>query len=101
MYKITYLPIAIKDLAGIVDYLVDEVNAPQAAIKFLDKLDNAVLRLAEFPYSCKVYSPITEMEFEYRQLVVNHYLIFYIVKESKVEIQRIVSSKMNTEKIIK
>ena len=101
MYKITYLPIAIKDLADIVDYLVDEVEVQQAATKFLDKLDHAVLRLSEFPYFCKVYKPINEMESEYRQLVIQNYLVFYIVKESTVEIQRIIYSRMDIKNIIK
>ena len=101
MYKITYLPVAIKDLTDIVDYLVDEAEAPRAAVNFLDKLDHVVLRLAEFPFSCKVYSPINEMEFEYRQLVIQNYLVFYIVKESTIEIQRIINSRMDIKNIIK
>jgi toxin ParE1/3/4 len=101
MHKLKYLPSAQKDLSDIISYIVDHLNAPKAARDLLDALDKSLFRLQQFPYSCKVYQPIEHLEAEYRMLPVKNYLVFYIVTEHEVEIQRIIYAKMNIENLIK
>ena len=101
MYKIRYLPIAQKDLQDIVLYFLDNLKSPQAAMDFIETLDKSILRLKQYPYSCKLYQPQDPLEFEYRFLPVKNYLVFYIVAENIVEIHRIIYAKMDLEKLIK
>lgn len=102
MYEISYLPIAKKDLTEIINYISDHLKAPTAAINLLEDFNEAILRLQQFPFSCKVYdSKVKDFENEYRFLQVNNYLVFYIVKENIVEIHRILYSKMDLSKLIK
>ena len=101
MYKLLYLPLAQKDLRNIMSYIADNLQAPKAAMDLLDALDKSFTRLQQFPYSCKVYQPIEPFEAEYRMLPVKNYLVFYIVTEHEVEIQRIIYAKMDIENLIK
>ena len=101
MYEIKYLPLANKDLSDIVFYIADELKAPKAAMDLLDTLDTSISRLAQFPYSCKIYQTEKSFENEYRILPVKNYLVFYVVKEQVVEIHRIIYAKMDLTKFIK
>ncbi|MCL6591521.1 MAG: type II toxin-antitoxin system RelE/ParE family toxin [Firmicutes bacterium] len=101
MYKLEYLPLARKDLRDIVNYIVNTLKAPKAAMDFLDALEKSLFRVQQFPYACKVYHPVEPLESEYRTLPVKNYLVFYIVTEDAVEVRRIVYAKMNIEKLIK
>lgn len=100
-YEIRYLPLARKDLSNIVSYIADELKAPKAAMDLLNALDESISRLEQFPFSCRVYQPIKELENEYRLLSVNNYAVFYVVKEKVVEVHRVVYAKMDLTKIIK
>lgn len=101
MYEIEYLPVARKDLFEIVTYIAGNLNAPKAAVDLLDEIEKSILKLKQFPFRYKVYYPMKGLQYEYRLLPVKNYAIFYIVKESTVEIHRILYSKMNLDKIIK
>ena len=101
MYKIKYLPLAKNDLSNIVDYIIDILKAPKAALDLVDAFESSISRLAKFPYSCRVYRPIQQLDAEYRILSVKNYIVFYLVTEHEVEIHRIVYAKVNLEKQIK
>lgn len=100
MFEIRYLPLAKKDLSNIAFYIADYLKATQAAIDLVDALDSSILRLKQFPYSCKVYQPIKALEDEYRLLPVNNYLVLYVVIDNVVEIRRIVYAKRDLKKLI-
>jgi len=55
IYEIKYLPVAIKDLKEIVDYITIILCNKKAALDFIDALDHSVSRLHSFPYSCRLY----------------------------------------------
>lgn len=101
MHKIVYLPLALKDLREITDYITDVLKAPKAAIDLVDALDNSISKLGQFPYSYRVYQAVQPLETVYRLMRVNNYLVFYVVTDCEVEIHRIIFAKMNLEKIMK
>lgn len=82
-------------------YIIDNLKSPKAAMDFINTLDKSILRLKQYPYSCKLYQPQESLETEYRFLPVKNYLVFFVVTENIVEIHRIVYAKMNLEKIVK
>jgi len=100
MYRLKYLPLALKDLSDITNYIANTLKAPKAALDFVNTFENSILRLQEFPYSCKIYKTIQELNFEYRMFPVKNYLVFYIVTENEVEIHRIIYKKRNLENLI-
>jgi len=101
MYKLKYLPLAQMDLRNITSYIADSLKAPKAAMDLVNALDNSISRLQQFPYSCKAYQPIKQLEAEHRMLPVKNYMVFYMVTEHEVEIHRIIYARMNLERLIK
>ena len=101
MYKLRYLPLAEKDLESIADYIANHLKAPKAALDFINAVENGVKQLLEHPYSCRVYQPERPIDMEYRLLVVNNFLIFYVVLENFVEIHRIVYGRRNIADIFR
>ena len=69
-------------LFDVIQYIADDAGA-NIAYKYLDKLEAAVMNLADFPYSGTVprYSILKKQG--YRVLIVEHHLIFYKVDEEK------------------
>lgn len=90
-YRIEYLPIAQKDLEEILDYI--QTDNPGVALKLLDQIDKAVSQLADFPLMGIVPKDFRLQYLNYRMLVVESYLVFYVVKDDTVEIQRILHGK--------
>ncbi|MEZ0537046.1 type II toxin-antitoxin system RelE/ParE family toxin [Caldicellulosiruptoraceae bacterium PP1] len=100
-YEIRFLPLASEDLSNIVYHIADELKEPKAAMDLINALDTSISRLAQFPYSCRIYQPEKPLENEYRILPVRNYLVFYVVKEQVVEIYRVIYAKMDLSKVIK
>lgn len=103
MYKLVYLPIAKEDIAKAILYIAEHLKATKAAMDLLNSIEKSILKLAEFPYSCKVYKMTNEYENEYRILPVKSYLVFYMVNEEEktVTIYRVIYSKRDLRNIIK
>ncbi|MNI43858.1 Plasmid stabilization system protein [compost metagenome] len=99
-YKLSYLKLAQSDLLEIVDYISNELSAPQAALNFIDKLDKSILNLEQFPFSGQPYRNNRKFETAYRVQVVESYLVFYVVYDDVVEIHRILYGKRNYEQLI-
>ena len=85
-YTIRLTPIADQDIEEISDYIAYELNNEIAAVDFLEKLEYQILRLEEFPFSCEVVTEKLLRLKGYRKLLVNNYIVFYIVDEQKREV---------------
>lgn len=48
MYKLSYLPVANRDIADVVNYIAETLAAPKAALDLLDALDESISRLKEY-----------------------------------------------------
>lgn len=90
-YEIKYLPIAEKDLTEILEYI--QLDDPIAAIKFLDQIDNSISKLEDFPFMGKVPNDLRLESLNYRILIVENYLVFYVVQDDIVEIRRVLHGK--------
>ncbi|MEK5024313.1 type II toxin-antitoxin system RelE/ParE family toxin [Paenibacillus sp. FSL M7-1046] len=73
-YKLRYLTLAYLDLQDIVDYVCNELSAPDAANDLVDKFDEAISRLEMFPFSGPICYNINGLKDEYRFLVVENYI---------------------------
>jgi addiction module RelE/StbE family toxin len=94
-YKIEYLPSSAKDLTEIVDYI--KIDSPQSALNFLDKIDESISRLEQFPFIGVIPNDIRLQSLGYRILLIDNYLVFYVVFDDIVEIRRIISGKRKYE----
>jgi len=100
MYKLSYLPLANRDIADTISYIADGLLAQKAALDLLDALDKSISRLKDFPYFCRVYQPVKPLEQEYRIMPVKNYAVFYTVDEQKklVEVTRVIYAKRDLDK---
>ena len=92
-YEVIYLPAAKKDLNEIISYI--QIEAPEAALNFLEKIDENIVQLKDFPYKGKKPDDDSLNSKEYQLLVIESYLVLYVVfeKEKIVEIRRIIHGK--------
>jgi len=97
-YKIVYLPIAVKDLQEAFDYIF--LDKPLAAKVFLNDIDRNVLKLKDFS-NIGIIPKDTYLKYKgYKILIVDNYLIFYLIKKDTIEIQRILHGKRKYQFII-
>lgn len=81
MYKIEYLPLALRDVTEIVSYIAGDLQNPRAAEKLAQELVSAGDSLQSMPYRRRVYQTIRPLAHEYRALRVENYLMFYWIDE--------------------
>ena len=92
-FQINYLPSAKKDLENIINYI--QKDDPDAALNLLNKIDKSISQLKTYPLKGKIPEDDHLQSKGYRMLVVENYIVFYIVFENKkeVEIRRIIHGK--------
>ncbi|MDF9406763.1 MAG: Plasmid stabilization system protein [Pelotomaculum sp. PtaB.Bin013] len=94
-YKLLIFPSAKQDLQDIIDY-VNELS-PDGAIKLYDEIVEKIGSLSQMSLRCPfVKNPLLKVK-GYRVLVVNNYLLFFIVREKTVEIRRIIYGRRRYE----
>jgi len=93
--KISYSRAAIRDLEEIGNYIVEQLKNPQAAFITINKIQDAIDKLADFPLIGSPLSSVYEMDTDYRFLVCGNYLAFYRPQESEVLIDRILYGRRN------
>ena len=86
-YKVKIYPSAQRDLRDIVDYL--NTLSPSAALQYYDKLTQEIASLSTMPERCPRPRDLALAAKGYRYLIVENYLIFYVVSGGTVQIRRI------------
>ena len=86
-YKVKIYPSAQQDLRDIVDYL--NTLSPSAARRYYDKLTEEIASLSTMPERCPRPRDLALAAKGYRYLIVENYLIFYVVSGGTVQIRRI------------
>ncbi|GJM69164.1 hypothetical protein HMSSN036_13800 [Paenibacillus macerans] len=90
-YKIEYLPIAEEDLSEIIQYIM--LDNPDAALSMANKLDQTISNLDIFPNSGSIPNDLRLQALNYIMLIVDPYIVFYVVNDETVEIRRILHGK--------
>jgi toxin ParE1/3/4 len=91
-YQINLTEAAEQDLTEVVDYIADE--NPVAALKVAIKIEKNILKLEDFPLVGVVPRVRRLAKKGYRILIVDDYLVFYIIADNEIiEIRRILSGK--------
>ncbi|WP_209875542.1 type II toxin-antitoxin system RelE/ParE family toxin [Paenibacillus silagei] len=64
------------------------------------RCDEAIARLELFPFSSPVARNMIGLKDEYRSLVVENYIVFYVVLDDIVEIRRVLHGKRKYEDLM-
>ena len=97
-YKVKIYPAAQMDLNDIVSYL--NTLSPQAAIRYYDLLVEKIGSLVEMPERCPFVRNIALKAKGYRYLIVENYLVFFVVKGDTVQIRRILYNKRQYKRLL-
>ena len=97
-YTLRYLPIAEEDLISILDWIAND--SPPRALKFFYKLEERIGKLEQFPLLGRIPRNLKLREYGYRVLVVESYLVFYIVRRKTVEVHRVIRASRNIDEML-
>lgn len=97
-YNVEYLPAAYDDLDEIFAYVAE--NNLNAAKNLLTEIDAKILCLEDFPNMGLKPKNQRLLNKGYRVLIIEDYLVFYVVIKNIVEIRRIISGKRNYIKLL-
>lgn len=89
--KIIYMRAAEKDLLEIFEYIY--LDNPEAALSLLEQFDQTIAKLESFPLIGVVPSDSRLQTLQYRTLVIDNYLVFYVFEKNIIEIRRILHGK--------
>lgn len=84
---------ALDDMEAIYRYIAEERLSPQTAMKRYDCIASAILKLAIFPERIKLMDTEAEGGMGLRQLVIGHYAAFFVIRENKVIVTRVLYAK--------
>ncbi|MCL2422088.1 MAG: type II toxin-antitoxin system RelE/ParE family toxin [Defluviitaleaceae bacterium] len=96
-YKYEFSPLAVDDLTEIFEYIALASSSIQIAENLIDEMQTAVENLCDFPFSHPLVKDSILRKKGYRLLVVKNYNIFYVVKEKRIIIRRVLHGKRNFE----
>ena len=88
-----YLPAAVDDLISIFDWIAGD--SPANAAAFIEKIDQRIGSLKTYPFLGRTPRDDKLKNSGYRVLVVESYLVFYIVRGRTVEIHRVIHGSRN------
>jgi toxin ParE1/3/4 len=97
-YTLRYLPVAVNDLVSIFDWIAND--SPRNAAAFVEKLDQRISNLRTHPLIGHVPRDETLQKSGYRVLVIESYLVFYIIRGRTVEIHRVIHGSRNLDDIV-
>jgi toxin ParE1/3/4 len=86
-FEIRYLATAVRDLENIFEYIARD--RPGAAVALLEKFDRTISNLSVHPELGVVPKDDRLKRLGYRMLIIENYLVFYVVKVGAIQIRRI------------
>lgn len=87
-YNVKIYPAAKQDLLDIIDYL--NTLSPDAALRYYDLLTEQIASLSHMPERCPRPKDLALAAKGYRYLIVEKYLVFFVVVGDTVQVRRII-----------
>lgn len=102
MYRISFLPIAKKDIDDIIYYISHNLKNITASKKLRDLFMSSIDDILKFPYGGSVYQSIGILKNEYRSHRIKNFLMFYTINEEEklITIVRVLYRKMDISNIL-
>lgn len=99
-FKLRYSPLFYKDLDKITDHILLELKNKPAAKALVSNVELAIKRRLRNPLIVVPYRSMSDRPYPYRRILVNNYLIFYVVIENTMIIRRILYGRRDLDKIL-
>ena len=100
MNKIVLSPEARNDLAEIREYIEQELESPDAALKTVEGITKRLRDLEKHGKLVAKLSEVTDVESEYRFLICGSYRAFYRCEEDAVYVDRILYGRRDYMRVL-
>ncbi len=97
-YKVQITDKALADMEEIYNYIAIQLQAPENAMRQYNRIADTIEGLTVFPERIRLMESEPERTVGLRQLVVDNYLVFYIIENRKVIVTRVLYSASNINK---
>lgn len=97
-YEVKIFPAAKQDLLDIIDYL--NTLSADAALRYYDLLTGQIASLAQMPERCPRPRDLALAARGYRCLIVQNYLVFFVVSGRTVQIRRILYGRRDYRSLL-
>ena len=97
-YKVKIYPAAKQDLLELVEYL--NTLSPDAALRIYDRITEEIQSLFRMPERCPRPRDLALAAKGYRYLIVEKYLVFYVVERDTVQIRRILYGRRDYQSLL-
>ena len=97
-YTVKITDKALADMEDIYEYIALQLQAPENAMGQYNRIAKAIEGLNTFPERVRVMDSEPERTISLRQLPVDNYSIFYIIKEERVIVVRVLYSAFDISK---
>lgn len=99
-YRLRYLPLFEQDMSGIADYISDDLQNPQAALRLIDDVDAAIRKRLTAPLIYAPYDSKKAREHVYYTIRVRNYTVFYVVIDDVMEVRRVIYSRRDLAELL-
>ena len=86
MYSLKFTEKAADDLDNIYSYISEQLFNSIAARNLINNIESSLIRLKSFPYSCSFVSDEILKGKGYRKLIVDNYIVFYLIDETNEQV---------------
>lgn len=101
-YTILRTDKADEDLSMIINYIAEDSQSIDTALKYLDKMEKAIMNLEKYPLSGCIPRYRTLKLQKFRVLIVENHLVFYKVFEDSKEviIYRVIDGRQDYKNLV-
>lgn len=99
-YHLRYLPLFYEDMAAVVDYISNDLQNPQAALKLIGLTEQAIWKRLDNPVSFQPILSKKGRKHPYYRININNYTVFYVVIDDVMEVRRFLYSRRDIPSII-
>ncbi len=89
---------ALDDMDGIYNYIATQLMMPETAMEQYNRIADAIEKLAFFPERIKIMESEPESYMGLRQIRIDSYSVFYIIKDNKVVVTRVLYGSSDISK---
>jgi toxin ParE1/3/4 len=99
-FELRYSPLFYEDLDKITNYLLFELKNELAAKTLINNAEVAIKKRLASPLSAAPYQSIGSRPRPYRRILVDNYLIFYVVIDNTMVIRRMLYGRRDLDRIL-
>jgi plasmid stabilization system protein ParE len=97
-YTIQITDKALADMEEIYTYIAKQLQSPENALGQYNRIAEAIQKLNIFPERVKIMESEPERRLEIRQLSIDNFYVFYVIKDNKVIVTRVLYSASDISK---